>query len=273
MSRMFAPALLLALALLSAQSKGGAGVQADPKAGEAAKAQADAAKSALAELRAAYAKGKSEERIAALGKHASIQDPEVVAALARGLKDDDGKVVAAALDALRYNPHAASLDALIAAFERDKRIQKDPELAQRLVKAIGQHQSPAAVEKLAAAGLDGEGAVADARILALANVRSARSVELLIELSRGAADEKVAPRAEAIRLALARLVGEDLGTSRQRWQSWWNERRKGLTVQAQAPLLPKELQRRWDMFWGLPSDPGRAKPRGERGNDPEGRGG
>ncbi len=270
---MLGPCLVAALALLPLQGKAGSGAPSDSKTSDPAKAQAESAKLALAELRAAFAKGKSDERIAALAKHATLQDPEVIAALARGLKDEDSKVVSAALDALRYNPHAAALDALLSTFERDKRVAKDAELAQRLVKAIGQHQSPAAVEKLAAAGLDGDGAVADARILAIANVRSARSVELLIELSRGAADEKVAPRAEAIRLALARLVGEDLGTSRQRWQSWWNERRKGLTVQAQAPLLPKELQRRWDMFWGLPSDPGRAKPRGERGNDPEGRAG
>lgn len=275
---MFAPCLVAALALLPLRGQTGPGSPrdskaADSKASDAAKAQAEAAKSAAAELRIAFTKGKSDERIAALAKHATIADPEVVVALARGLKDEDSKVVSAAIDALRYNPHAASLDALLSAFERDKRIAKDTELAQRLVKAIGQHQSPAAIEKLAAAGLDGEGAVADARILALANVRSVRSVELLIELSRGAAEDKVAPRAEALRLALARLVGEDLGTSRERWQSWWNERRKGLAVPAQAPLLPKELQRRWDMFWGLPSDPGRAKPRGERGNDPEGRAG
>jgi HEAT repeat protein len=234
--------------------------------------QAESVKAALAELRTALARGKSEERIAALGKAANTKDAGVVEAIAKALGDEDPKVQGAAIEALRGLQRKEALAALVGAFERDKKLAKDAELAARLVKAIGSYGDAAAVEKLAAAGIDGAHGVVEARILSIANVRSVRSVELLVELARGAADDKVGAHAETIRLALARLVGEDLGTARQRWLGFWNEQRKTLKVATQAPLLPKDMQRRWDMFWGNPSDPGRAKPRGERGNDPEGKG-
>ena len=233
--------------------------------------QAESVKAALAELRTALARGKSEERIAALGKAANTKDAGVVEAIAKALGDEDPKVQGAAIEALRGLQRKEALAALVGAFERDKKLAKDAELAARLVKAIGSYGDAAAVEKLAAAGIDGAHGVVEARILSIANVRSVRSVELLVELARGAADDKVGAHAETIRLALARLVGEDLGTARQRWLGFWNEQRKTLKVATQAPLLPKDMQRRWDMFWGNPSDPGRARPRGERGNDPEGK--
>ena len=233
--------------------------------------QSESVKAALAELRTALARGKSEERIAALGKAANTKDAGVVEAIAKALGDEDPKVKGAAIEALRGLQRKEALAALVGAFERDKKLAKDAELAARLVKAIGSYGDAAAVEKLAAAGIDGAHGVVEARILSIANVRSVRSVELLVELARGAADDKVGAHAETIRLALARLVGEDLGTARQRWLGFWSEQRKTLEVTAQAPLLPKDMQRRWDMFWGNPSDPGRARPRGERGNDPEGK--
>ena len=233
--------------------------------------QAESVKAALAELRTALARGKSEERIAALGKAANTKDAGVVEAIAKALGDEDPKVQGAAIEALRGLQRKEALAALVGALERDKKLAKDAELAARLVKAIGSYGDAAAVEKLAAAGIDGAHGVVEARILSIANVRSVRSVELLVELARGAADDKVGAHAETIRLALARLVGEDLGTARQRWLGFWSEQRKTLKVATQAPLLPKDMQRRWDMFWGNPSDPGRARPRGERGNDPEGK--
>lgn len=244
----------------------------DKQSASADVAQAEAVKAAVTELRTALSRGKSEERIAALEKAASTKDAGVVEAIAKALGDSDAKVQGAAIEALRGLQRKEALAALVGAFERDKKLAKDAELSARLVKAIGSYCDAAAVEKLAAAGIDGAHGVVEARILSIANVRSVRSVELLVELARGAADDKVGAHAETIRLALARLVGEDLGTARQRWLGFWSERKKTLEVAAQAPLLPKDLQRRWDMFWGNPSDPGRAKPRGERGNDPEGKG-
>lgn len=234
---------------------------------------ADAVKSAVAELKQAFAKGKPEERVSAIERAAPLAAPEVVEWIAKGLKETDAKVQGAALEALRHNPHPDALAALLGTLERDKKLAKHPELGTRLVKAIGQHRSAAAVEKLASLGLDGEATVVDARILAIANVRSVRSVELLIELARGASEEKVAPRAGTLRLALARLVGEDLGPSRQRWQQWWSDSRKTLELPEPPPPMSKDQQLRWDGFWGNPYEPGRAKARGDRGKDPEGKGG
>ncbi|MBM3991518.1 MAG: HEAT repeat domain-containing protein [Planctomycetes bacterium] len=251
---------------------GSARAQQEKKGAPTEVAQAEVVKAALAELRTALARGKSEERIAALEKAAGTRDASVVEPIAKALGDGDPAVQGAAIEALRGLQRKEALATLVGAFERDKKLAKDAELSARLVKAIGSYGDAAAVEKLAAAGIDGERAVVEARILSIANVRSTRSVELLVELARGTADEKVGAHAETIRLALARLVGEDLGTARQRWLGFWSERKKTLEIAVAPPLLPRDMQRRWDMFWGNPSDPGRAKPRGERGNDPEGKG-
>lgn len=251
---------------------GSAGARQEKKGAPAEVAQAEAVKAALAELRAALARGKSEERVAAIEKAAGTKDASVVEPIAKALGDGDPAVQGAAIEALRGLQRKEALAALVGALERDKKLAKDAELSARLVKAIGAYGDAAAVEKLAAAGIDGAHGVVEARILSIANVRSVRSVELLVELARGTADDKVGAHSETIRLALARLVGEDLGTARERWLGFWSERKKTLAIAAQAPLLPKDMQRRWDMFWGNPSDPGRAKPRGERGNDPEGKG-
>ena len=206
----------------------------DKKSAPVDATQAESVKAALAELRTALARGKSEERIAALGKAANTKDAGVVEAIAKALGDEDPKVQGAAIEALRGLQRKEALAALVGAFERDKKLAKDAELAARLVKAIGSYGDAAAVEKLAAAGIDGAHGVVEARILSIANVRSVRSVELLVELARGAADDKVGAHAETIRLALARLVGEDLGTARQRWLGFWSEQRKTLKVATQA---------------------------------------
>lgn len=200
----------------------------------------------MSELKGLFAKGKSEERIAAIARAAELPDAEVIAGIAKGLKDEDPKVLGAAIDALRYLPHADALGALLATLERDKKLAKDAELSLRLVRAIGQHANAAAAEKLAAIGLDGEGGVVDARLLAIANVRSVRSVELPIELSRSASEEKLGPRTGTPRLALARLTGNDLGPTRQCWHEWWSAEKKRCEIKPEPPLMTKEMQLRWE---------------------------
>ncbi|MFM7298416.1 MAG: HEAT repeat domain-containing protein, partial [Planctomycetota bacterium] len=189
---------------------GSAGARQEKKGAPAEVAQAEAVKAAVAELRAALARGKSEERVAAIEKAAGTKDAGVVEPIAKALGDGDPKVQGAAIEALRGLQRKEALAALVGALERDKKLAKDAELSARLVKAIGAYGDAAAVEKLAAAGIDGAHGVVEARILSIANVRSVRSVELLVELARGAADDKVGAHAETLRLAFARLVGEDL---------------------------------------------------------------
>lgn len=265
-------ALTLALAPLQGGAKPADAQKPPPKEAPAPKLDAEAVKVAVSELKAAFAKGKSDERIAAIARAAELPDAEVIAGITKGLKDEDPKVLGAAIDALRYLPHADALGALLATLERDKKLAKDTELSVRLVRAIGQHANAAAAEKLAAMGLDGEGGVVDARLLAIANVRSLRSVELLIELSRSASEEKVGPRTGTLRLALARLTGNDLGPTRQRWHEWWSAEKKRCEIKPEPPLMTKEMQLRWDGFWGIRTEPARNKARGERGDDPEGKG-
>lgn len=225
-------------------------------------------KAAVAELARAFEKGLASECVAAIQNATPLIDASVIEGIARGLKSGDKLVVSAALEALRAMPHAKSSSALVGVFERDKKLRKDPELAVKLVKAIGQHQFASTREVLAAGGVnDDAGPVIEARILAIANVRSVESVETLIAMMRTAGREKIAPYLPTFRVALMRLVGEDAGHTQEAWMSWWGEHKKGLEVSAQAAPMPREQQLRWDSFWGNEIDQGRSKKRGERGND------
>ena len=48
-----------------------------------------------------------------------------------------------------------------------------------------------------------------------------------------------------------------------------NEHKSDFKVDAKPAPLPKDMQNRWDYFWGNPVVLERPKKRGERGNDPE----
>jgi hypothetical protein len=229
-------------------------------------------KEAVAALESAFQKGKPADCVAAIERATPHVAADVVEGVARGLRHPDKVVRTAAVEALRVMPHAHALQALLDMLARDKKALEDHELHQKLVKAIGYHRSPQAAEKFAALGLnDDPSNVIEARILSIANVRDVRSVELLIGLMRNTSREKVGPHLATLRLALMRLTGTDVGLSQDAWSSWWNEHRKPLKIAAEAPKLPKEMQLRWDYFWGNEVDPGRAKKRGERGDDENGK--
>jgi hypothetical protein len=231
-----------------------------------------AVRTAVAQLKEAFEHGKAPDRVIAIEKSAGLVDAGVIEWVAKGLKDGEKSVQTAAIEMLRHLRHADALAALLGTFERDKKLQKDAELYVKLVKAIGQHASPAAAEKLAAGGVDGSpGPVIEARILAVANVRTPQAVEILIGMLRSAGRERVAPYLGTFRLALMRLTGDDAGHSEEAWIEWWNEHKKDLKIAPEAPKLPKELQLRWDYFWGNEVDLGRAKKRGDRGDDPGGK--
>jgi len=230
-----------------------------------------AVRTAVTELKAAFEQGKAPERVSAIEKSATLADKGVIEWIAKGLKDGDASVVAASIEALRHLQHADALAALLATYERDKKLPKDPELYLKLIKAIGQHADPAAMAKLADAGINTDpGPVIEGRILAIANVRSPAAVEALIGMMRTAGRQRVTPYMPTFRLALMRLTGDDAGGAQEAWMTWWNDHKKDLKVEPKAPLLPKEMQRRWDYFWGNPFDQGRQRKRGERGGDPEG---
>jgi hypothetical protein len=237
----------------------------DPPEGEGAPDPKAIAAAAVAELDAAFLKGKTPERIGAIEKAARIADAGVVQRVAKGLDDADPKVQSAAIEALRVTDHADALAALHSTAKTNKKLRKDPELHAKLLKAIGQHGSVSSLPVLADGGLGGENAVVDARILGLANIRSKRSLEELVNLMRVADRGRVEQFMPCFRLALMRLTGADQGTSIDKWIAWWNENKKDFAVAEEPPLLPADLQRRWDSFWGNPLDYTRGAKRGDRG--------
>jgi PBS lyase HEAT-like repeat len=234
-----------------------------------------AVKSAIAELTDAFAKGKSPERIEAITKNSKVLDAAVIKCIVKGLTDDDTKVQGAAIDALRYMQHPDAFTALQDMLKRDKtekKIEKDVELFTKLIKGVGQHGNKASIALLADNVFGNtDYKVAEARVLALGHIREKESVEQLIGLMRTAGRDKVQAFMGNFRLALMVLTGVDQGASQDTWMTWWNEHKNDFKVPAAAPQLPKEMQMRWDYYWGNEITRERNKKRGDRGDDPEGK--
>ena len=232
-------------------------------------------KSAVTEITLAFTKGKSPERIEAITKFAKVVDASVIKCIVKGLSDSDAKVQGAAIDALRYMQHPDALTALQDALKRDKtekKFEKDVDLCTKLIKGIGQHGSKDSIKLLADNALGGsEFKVFEARILSLGNIRAKESVEELLALMRTMGREKMQPYMATFRMSLMVLTGADQGVSQDTWMTWWNEHKGDFKVAASAPPLPKDMQLRWDYFWGNEIVRERSKKRGDRGDDPEGK--
>ena len=177
----------------------------------------------------------------------------------------------ASIQALGMLDHPAALKQLHSLSKRDrKKLAKDPDLSVAVVKAIARHGSPDSIPYLIKDMFQTKHPqIARARIVGLGGIRSTRSVEELFGLMRGAARNKIQNYMKDFRLALVVLTAVDQGQSQDLWMSWWSDNKKDLKVSAKPPVLPKELQRRWDSYWGYQRKYNRQKRRGERGDDPE----
>ena len=241
-----------------------------PQTREPAPATPERIAAAVKELEAAFSKGKPEERAAAIVSNQEVVDAQVVAWFVKGLKSGDKPVRDAAAEALRFARHPDALSALQDALKRERKLGKDLEFLTRLTKCVGQHQSESSIELLADNVFQPrEHRLIEARILALGNIRSRRACEELIGLMRTADRERVQPFMEAFRLALMSITGVDQGLSQDAWMAWWNNSKSTFEPPRPAPPLPREMQRRWNYYWGLDAPKGREKRRGERGDDPE----
>ena len=217
-------------------------------------------------LEQAFGKGDAAARIEALNQAVDVPHADVVAVAKRGLKDKDETVVGATIECLRFLKHEDALTALHKAEKSNRKITKDDELHARLFKAIGQHGRSESIEILAN-DLFGHRAygVVRARILGLGNIRHPDSVEELINLMNKASRKYVNPYMGDFRLALAVLTGRDEGKAVESWMRWWNDHKKKLEVRPEPPKLPRELQQRWDNYWGIDRRAERRTKRGDRG--------
>jgi len=218
---------------------------------------------AVAALRAAFAQKDPELRITALNDH-RVPAPEIVSFQAQGLRSKDLKIKQAALEALRFTDHKDALRLLHKECKRNSSLRTHEQLGPLLFKAIGQHADPSSITLLRDKIYSGQSReLVRARLFGLANIRDRKSLETLIELLRGAKIEVVKRYGRDLRLCLMQLTGVDRGESPDRWREWWSENKRGFELPEKAPLMPLELQRAWDSYWGIR----RAMPRGDRRED------
>ncbi len=257
---MLAP-LLLSVALLSSSSlQDGGSRPPDP----------ERVKSAVRELKEAFAKGDPAARISAIEDGTELLDPAVIAAIEKGMHDGDENVRGAAVGALRYMRHPDALKALHEELERNKKLPYGSDHAIGVIKAIGEHgssESIAVLSKDLYASADRR--IISARIYALGNIRTVKSVDALFDSMKLAGPNKMQPYMDEFRLALIVLTGADQGRSQELWMRWWNDHKKEITVLPEPPKLAKADARRWYDFWDRYPMQERREKRGERGKDPD----
>lgn len=228
---------------------------------------------AVEQLELAFKKGKSPERIAAIGASSDVLHVDVVERIDKGLRDKDPEVQAAAIEALRFMDFPAALESLHACYKRDRKLMKHEELSGALLKAIGQHGSKTSIAVLSDDPFSSRNHKAiQARILGLGNIRDPESVEELMGLMKKVGRHKAQPYMGEFRLALMALTGVDQGKSVDLWIKWWNDAKRDLVVGEVAPKLPQKDQNRWDYYWGIEREYERDERRRKRGDDGDGGG-
>lgn len=224
----------------------------------------------VAAIEAAFEAETAEEVATRLQAVQLVPAEEVALVLSkRGLGSDDPPVLHASIELLGHVDHARALEELTRYHARERKHLNERELLPTyatLLQAIGRHGKESSIPTLCEDAL----AVTDrdvvrARVLGLANIRSTASVEALFDLVRRVDRRRIQPSMPDFRLAVACLTGADEGVSYDRWIAWWNDNKRSLSVPAEPPRLPKELQTRWDKFWGERRAYVRQTRRGERG--------
>jgi len=226
-------------------------------------------KAAVTELKDAFAKPEAGPRIRAIEGGADLADADVVAHIAKGLDDRDVAVQKAAIEALRFNTHKKSLDALQAR-ARQKAAKDDLTVYATLIRAVGQHGSPSSIDLLTENPWSTPDAlVLEAKILGLARIRTNEAVKVVVDLMEIAGPHKIEPFMPSFRLALWSLTGTDQRGARELWLQWYRENKGKLKVAPEPATEPPELARRWQRYWAKPGTeaadgPGKRRERGDK---------
>ena len=176
------------------------------------------------------------KKVEALRELARMGGPKVALALARRLRERSPQVREALVRALGDMKERAALPYLVRALGAAR---KDPAFFVLLCKALGRIGDPRAVKPLSKKILSGDAKttewrlMAQARISALASIRSPESVDALIKLlsmgggrGRRATSGGKGPLTKYVQAALTKLTGERFKFAYQ-WHKWWKAHRAG----------------------------------------------
>jgi len=224
---------------------------------------------AVKELKQAFTKGKTPERLEALKDYGAVNDAKVIDWIAKGLKARDTAVQSASIECLRWLEHPDALDCLHTSLAKDKKLKKDDALYEQLIKAVGQHHNPKSIDFL----LDGALAQAAkkvqvARIYSLGNIRDKESVEALMDVmqrtaSGGKKGRGKQPLMTEIDISLQMLTGEEFGRDEAAWLKWWRASKKEFEVSPKVGQVRPKVRKVWGKYWGL----AKADAAGKKGRD------
>jgi hypothetical protein len=224
-------------------------------------AQESSPEQAVKALEAAFRDGGEEERIDAIRSHGRVADERVAGMLAKHARDPARAVRRAAIDALGWNASPAALKHLTEEYWKNTALRDDAELLALLLKSIGRHGDPESITVLADSPFHNLTlANGTARLMGLGNIRTAKSVKALVDLSKRAAPDRGKGGGDrwsetlgpAFRTALTVLTGEDLGMSRAAWQKWWGEHEEGFEVRPERPAVPSDVAQHFERYWEIP---------------------
>ena len=206
---------------------------------------------------------------AAIDETGRIADKKLVKQLGDLLKHKDGEVRRLSLQALRYNEHEDSLDALLK-HKKNKAILEDEIVAEQYYLALGQKGDKKAL-KVLTDGLSKTNRgdkVTRARILALGRIRDTDSVEALIDVMVSGSARRRHPQLTEIHTSLSVLTGADVKMSQDAWIAWWNDNKKGLKLTTQEQeLATRKGRAAWMTVWATPEDQELMKLAQKRGKD------
>ena len=216
---------------------------------------------ALQGLTDAFGGESVPDQIAAIRAAQATNTEAVSKAIAKtGLESKDLSVQIAAMEALGSMNNPESVKALHHLYRAHASLQKDEAFFVTLLTEIGRLGDPSSVSLLVNQPFkNATQNTGRARIYGLGNIRTREAVEGLIHglmlqgpQARGVFGTRQDVLLPDFRTALTVLSGEDQGGDRALWTAWWRNNKKDFEIEADMPVIPAQLEKRWEDFWQMP---------------------
>lgn len=217
-------------------------------------AHQDAEEALLTQLEEALAGDSPGQLVHAFSCCARVRDVRVTRASTVALRNSNLGVRAAALDALRFNPHPRALSALHSVFENPENLAGRDDLHALLLRATAQHADRSSLPILIEGGFSGDSPkVLSARILSLGKIRDKGSVEALMNAMKTLPPAVRLMHMDEFRLSLTQLTQVDHGVNDRAWIEWWDAENETMHLRTEEQQVAGSLQREWDGYWSRPA--------------------